>query len=116
PVRKDRWKTVGPGARVALHVLPLSTQGWVTGLEPATTRSTVWSSNQLSYTHHVHCIITAAPGLARPMAGPAAVAPGIRPAPFRGAGKDVTVTPCRRTVRAFSDDQAGPPGRVPVGE
>src|SRR5262249_46613331 len=28
-------------------------QRWVTGLEPATTRSTVWSSNQLSYTHQL---------------------------------------------------------------
>ncbi len=32
-------------------------QGWETGLEPATPRSTIWCSNQLSYTHHLSRIV-----------------------------------------------------------
>ncbi len=64
--RKNSRNSLEPlGVANACEPLKGRSQGWVTGLEPATTRSTVWSSNQLSYTHHVPCIITTRPKMAR---------------------------------------------------
>ena len=31
-------------------------QGWVVGLEPTTSRTTIWRANQLHHTHHI-CLI-----------------------------------------------------------
>ena len=29
-------------------------QGWVVGLEPTTSRTTIWRANQLHHTHHIY--------------------------------------------------------------
>ncbi len=36
--------------------------GWVMGLEPTTPRTTIWCSNQLSYTHHKKLSLVGAKG------------------------------------------------------
>ncbi len=38
--------------------LPVIT-GWVKGLEPSTSRSTIWRANQLHHTHHINFSLTA---------------------------------------------------------
>ena len=40
--------------------------GWMTGLEPATPRATIWCSNHLSYTHHMSVKMVGAEGFEPP--------------------------------------------------
>ena len=35
-------------------IVRFSSQGWVVGLEPTTSRTTIWRANQLHHTHHIN--------------------------------------------------------------
>ena len=47
----DRW-----AQRMRKVLISQDFQGWLTGLEPATSRSTIWRSNRLSYSHRVTAV------------------------------------------------------------
>ena len=39
--------------------------GWIVGLEPTTSRATIWHSSQLNYIHHAACVLLALPAESR---------------------------------------------------
>ena len=41
-------------AHYFIFVNYLVIQGWVVGLEPTTSRTTIWRANQLHHTHHIY--------------------------------------------------------------
>ena len=41
-------------AHYSVIVNYLVIQGWVVGLEPTTSRTTIWRANQLHHTHHIY--------------------------------------------------------------
>ena len=98
-------------------------EGWLKGLEPSTPRSTIWCSNQLSYSHRKRPIIIAvAPPPGQPHRGLRALGPCCR----RSREAMMTVTHCRasagprrrrrslparrRQPRPPQSDSSSPPG------
>ena len=43
------------------HLATWNEVGWIVGLEPTTSRATIWHSNQLNYIHHVALVAYALP-------------------------------------------------------
>ena len=64
-VCEGRWGRLAgevPDKEKPCKVVSCRALGWEVGLEPTTSRSTIWRSNQLNYAHRTEVILLSKPG------------------------------------------------------